>query len=57
MTASHYKGAHGALIIFDLCDSKTFKNIQHWLSELQKHAAPTCVVVVLGNKADLGAER
>ncbi len=57
MTANHYKGAHGALIIFDLCDSYSFSSVQLWLNELNKHTSPTCVVAVIGNKADLTKER
>ena len=30
MTKSHYRGVHGCLFVFDLCDRKSFEDIEKW---------------------------
>ncbi len=51
-----YKGASGALIIFDLTRSPTFKNVEQWMNELKGYAGAVPFVLI-GNKSDLKEQR
>ena len=35
ITAPYYRGAHGAMMVYDITKRKTFENLIHWLSQLQ----------------------
>ncbi len=49
----YYKDVSGVLLCFDLTDEESFKNINFWLADLNKHAPAKLVKVLVGNKADL----
>ena len=53
-----YKGAVGAIIIFDLTKRKTFDNIKKWHSDLIKHVPQSNELksIICGNKRDLTDE-
>eukprot|EP00455_Lapot_gusevi_P022603 TRINITY_DN2354_c0_g1_i2.p1 TRINITY_DN2354_c0_g1~~TRINITY_DN2354_c0_g1_i2.p1 ORF type:complete len:217 (-),score=24.53 TRINITY_DN2354_c0_g1_i2:79-729(-) len=57
ITSSYYRGAVGALVVYDITKPKTFQNITKWLDELNNHADPATVIMVVGNKADLETSR
>ena len=57
ITSAYYRGAVGALLVFDITKYATFKNIEKWLNELRDHAEPHIVVMLVGNKSDLVAHR
>lgn len=48
-----YHKAVGAMIVFDVTVYKTFENVESWLKDLQDHAEPNTVIMLLGNKIDL----
>ncbi|XP_041455763.1 ras-related protein Rab-3A-like [Lytechinus variegatus] len=37
LTKSHYNGASGALVLFELTDEKSFSNVTHWLEDLKQY--------------------
>ncbi|CAI4218185.1 unnamed protein product [Parascedosporium putredinis] len=53
VTRSYFRGASGALLVFDLCRRQTFLHVTDWLNDLRQIAEPDIVVVLVGNKADL----
>lgn len=57
ITSSYYRGALGALLIYDITRRQTFQNIKKWLSELRGFSSRDTVVVLVGNKSDLGQSR
>ncbi|CAN7054344.1 unnamed protein product [Brassica rapa subsp. trilocularis] len=57
ITSSYYRGALGALLIYDITRRTTFENIKKWLFELREFANPDTVVVLVGNKSDLRQSR
>lgn len=57
ITSAYYRGAAGALLVYDISKRKTFAAVERWLSELRAHAARDVAVVLIGNKADLIADR
>ena len=53
ITAAYYRGAVGALLVYDISKRLTFENVERWLKELRTHADPSIVVMLVGNKCDL----
>ncbi|KAL7713406.1 Rab family GTPase [Entamoeba marina] len=57
ITNAYYRGAVGALVVYDITKENTFKSIERWLSELKDNADPKIVIMIIGNKADLSQTR
>jgi len=57
ITRGYYRGAVGALIVYDITKSSSFTNVEKWLNELHEHADENIVVMLVGNKTDLKASR
>ncbi|KAJ0977374.1 hypothetical protein J5N97_012848 [Dioscorea zingiberensis] len=53
ITSAYYRGAVGALLIYDVTRHVTFENVERWLRELRDHTDPNIVVMLVGNKSDL----
>ncbi len=47
ITSAYYRGAAGALLIYDISKKESFDNVNRWLTELRDHAHPN-IVVLLG---------
>ncbi|KAL7593114.1 ras-related protein RABA1f [Lactuca sativa] len=54
ITSAYYRGTVGALIVYDITRKVTFDNIERWLKELREHTDQNIVIMLVGNKADLG---
>lgn len=57
ITASYYRGAHGILVVYDITDMESFKNINNWLIEIEKNANKNVYKILIGNKCDLEEKR
>ena len=57
ITSAYYRGAVGALLVYDLTKHGTFENVDRWLRELRDHAEANIVVMLVGNKSDLKTQR
>ena len=55
--ASYYRGAHGILLLYDVTDRESFKNLSNWLIEIEKNANKNILKVLIGNKTDLQEKR
>jgi Ras-related protein Rab-11A len=53
ITSAYYRGAVGALLVYDVCKYTSFENVEKWLKEMKDHADSQIVVLLAGNKADL----
>jgi len=53
ITTAYYRGAVGALIVYDIANDTTFKNVENWIQEMENHADPNIEVMIIGNKSDL----
>ncbi|MHA1754147.1 MAG: Rab family GTPase [Candidatus Odinarchaeia archaeon] len=53
MHRSYYRGAQGALAVFDLTRKKTLKNLESWLNKIDEYLGKKIPVIILGNKKDL----
>ena len=57
ITSAYYKGAKGALIVYDITRKCTFDNIDKWISDLKLNGDKNICIVILGNKSDLDDKR
>ena len=57
ITSMYYKGAKGALIVFDLSSKTTFVNAEKWYNEIKKATDPSINLILVGNKSDLKDKR
>ncbi|CAL9150896.1 ras-related protein RABA2a-like [Musa acuminata AAA Group] len=53
ITSAYYRGALGALLVYDVTKPKSFENANQWLKELRDHADSNIVIMLIGNKTDL----
>jgi len=53
ITSAYYRGAVGALLVYDVTRNVTFENVERWLKELRDHTDSNIVIMLVGNKADL----
>ena len=53
ITSAYYRGAVGALLVYDITKRQTFDNALRWLRELRDHADSNIVIMMAGNKSDL----
>uniref|UniRef100_A0A3Q4BUU4 Ras-related protein Rab-25 n=1 Tax=Mola mola TaxID=94237 RepID=A0A3Q4BUU4_MOLML len=57
ITSAYYRGAVGALLVYDISKHLTYESTERWLKELYEHADPHIVVMLVGNKTDLESLR
>ena len=53
LSLSYYRGAVGALLVYDIARHLTYVNIERWLKELRDYADENIIVMLVGNKSDL----
>lgn len=53
ITRSYFRGASGALLVFDITRRATFEAVTAWLNDLRQIAEENIIVVLVGNKSDL----
>ena len=57
ITRSYYRGAAGALLVYDITRRDTFKHLSRWLEEARQHSQSNMVIMLIGNKNDLEHRR
>mmetsp|Transcript_1403 Transcript_1403/g.2448 ORF Transcript_1403/g.2448 Transcript_1403/m.2448 type:complete len:212 (-) Transcript_1403:768-1403(-) len=57
ITRSYYRGAAGALLVYDVTRRETFESLATWLEDARQHANPNITIMLIGNKADLDSRR
>jgi len=53
ITSAYYRGAVGALLVYDISKAVSYENVERWLNELRDHADSNIVIMLVGNKSDL----
>lgn len=53
ITKLYYKGAVGALLVYDITDKLSFQNIANWLEAVRTNSSEQIVMIIIGNKNDL----
>uniref|UniRef100_A0A6N2LVI7 Uncharacterized protein n=1 Tax=Salix viminalis TaxID=40686 RepID=A0A6N2LVI7_SALVM len=57
VTSAYYRGAVGAMLVYDITKRQSFDHVAKWLEELRDHADNNIVIMLIGNKSDLGTLR
>ncbi|KAL1449260.1 hypothetical protein WDU94_000470 [Cyamophila willieti] len=57
ITRSYYRGAAGALLVYDITRRETFNHLTTWLEDARQHSNSNMVIMLIGNKSDLDARR
>ncbi|KAE8780321.1 Ras-related protein RGP1 [Hordeum vulgare] len=57
VTSAYYRGAVGAMLVYDMTKRQSFDHMARWLEELRSHADKNIVIMLIGNKSDLGSLR
>jgi len=57
VTSAYYRGAVGAMLVYDITKRPSFDHIPRWLEELRNHADKNIVIILIGNKSDLEDQR
>jgi len=53
ITSAYYKGAMGALLVYDISKRTSFQMLDRWLNEIKAHTEPDLNIILVGNKSDL----
>jgi len=54
ITAAYYRGAQGVMLVYDVTDPQSFKNVRDWTAGMLEHVDQNvCKMIVVGNKCDL----
>jgi len=54
---AYYRGAHGALLVYDITRKESFNNISSWMDNLLGTINDTIPTILVGNKCDLDSMR
>ncbi len=51
--SNYYKGAKGAILVYDITSKSSFDNLARWIEELKVHSPGNVPIILAGNKVDL----
>jgi Ras-related protein Rab-2A len=57
ITRSYYRGASGAILVYDVTRRESFTHLTSWLSDASEFGNPDMSVMLVGNKCDLDSRR
>jgi len=57
ITRSYYRGAAGALLVYDITRRETFNHLGAWLEDARQHSNSNMTIMLIGNKSDLEHRR
>ncbi|KCV70838.1 Ras-like protein Rab-2A [Fonticula alba] len=57
ITRSYYRGAAGALLVYDITRRETFNHLASWLEDARQHSNSQMTIMLIGNKSDLESRR
>src|SRR5689334_11584159 len=53
VTKSYYRGAAGAILVYDISRRSTFDHVKSWLEEARDLASSDIVIMLVGNKVSM----
>ncbi|KAJ6254124.1 ras-related protein rab-5c [Anaeramoeba flamelloides] len=53
----YYRGAKGALIVYDISSLESFEKAKDWVKELRYQGNPKAKIALVGNKLDLNSKK
>jgi Ras-related protein Rab-11A len=57
ITNAYYKGAKGALLVYDISRRETFDSVDRWIPDLKSNGDENVTIILVGNKCDLEEKR
>ena len=57
ITRAYYKGAVGALLVYDITRRDSYEHLNKWLKEIKNNASKDITIILIGNKKDLENQR
>eukprot|EP01125_Pyxidicula_operculata_P022893 TRINITY_DN9663_c0_g1_i1.p1 TRINITY_DN9663_c0_g1~~TRINITY_DN9663_c0_g1_i1.p1 ORF type:complete len:214 (+),score=25.16 TRINITY_DN9663_c0_g1_i1:23-664(+) len=57
VTRSYYRGAAGAMLVYDVTRRSTFNHLTTWLTDCRNLTNPNTVIMLIGNKIDMEEAR
>ncbi|CAG9318812.1 unnamed protein product [Blepharisma stoltei] len=57
LAPNYYRGAKGAIVVYDITDKSSFDRVVSWVKELSMQADKDICIVIAGNKCDREKER
>ncbi|KAG9392392.1 Small GTPase superfamily [Carpediemonas membranifera] len=57
ITRAYYRGAAGALLVYDITRRETFEHLAAWLTDARQHSSTNMTIMLIGNKSDLKHRR
>ena len=57
ITRTYYRGAVGALLVYDITRRDTFAHCAKWLEDVKNNGTKDICVILIGNKSDLESQR
>ncbi|RMG31058.1 MAG: GTP-binding protein [Methanobacteriota archaeon] len=51
--SNYYKGAKGAVLVYDITMRESFDNLARWIEEMKNHSEGNVPIILAGNKVDL----
>eukprot|EP00294_Goniomonas_avonlea_P009576 CAMPEP_0114563544 /NCGR_PEP_ID=MMETSP0114-20121206/13172_1 /TAXON_ID=31324 /ORGANISM="Goniomonas sp, Strain m" /LENGTH=209 /DNA_ID=CAMNT_0001749409 /DNA_START=66 /DNA_END=695 /DNA_ORIENTATION=- len=57
ITRSYYRGAAGALLVYDITRRETFNHLASWLEDARQHSNQNMTIMLIGSKCDLEHRR
>ena len=53
----YYRGADGAILVYDITDANSFNRVKKWVKELRENVGDDIIIAIAGNKIDLEKNR
>ena len=57
MAPMYYRGASGAVLVYDVTNSESLDAVRAWVQELRNNSDDEMVISLAGNKCDLASNR
>ncbi|CBZ53185.1 putative Ras family domain-containing protein [Neospora caninum Liverpool] len=57
VTRSYYRGAAGALLVYDISNRDSYNHLMNWLADARSLARADISIIAVGNKVDLKEKR
>ena len=57
VVASYFRGSNGILLIYDVTNRDSFKNLDNWLEVIENNASDNVLKILIVNKIDLVDEK
>ena len=57
ITRTYFKGAHGAVIVYDITNRSSYTNVHNWVQDIDKYSPLGIAKLLIGNKWDDSTNR